>query len=209
MSHAITPPAPKDFRLLEESRALSRPGWLPPDDVLPGLARGRQEHQRLLGVVRDAGRAANDLVRRQQDLVAAWQAEARDTILAGGESTELAPLDRLAQEAEYEEAWQHVVAAKEALQSFARDRIQEVCDGRGDWENALAAREVDAEARREAARRILAEADAEAAELVRLRQWLNRTTGAVIFGHMAWDEIEAPPPPTDGVPLAHRSGPRR
>lgn len=183
---------PHRFRLLNENPALRREGWLPPDAVLPDLDGKRAEHQRLLEVVRELNDALVELGARHRAEDEAAVAATREAILAGNDPVLVPTPDKELQAAESAEAQMRHAAATEALQQFAQETIETVRAQAPEWEDELAEREAAADSKREQARRLLAEAETLVLELGRVRQWIDRTTGKLIFGHLPWDEIKVP-----------------
>jgi hypothetical protein len=63
-----------------------------------------------------------------------------------------------------------------------------------DFYASLDGRRAEAEAKRDEARRLLAQADAVVGEADRMRAWLDRESGQSALGHFPYEQMETPDP---------------
>jgi hypothetical protein len=87
-------------------------------------------------------------------------------------------------------------AWSEGFAQFLDEAVRTIKDSEPGWQAELKDRSAAAEAKREEARRILAEADAEVGDVDRLARWLRRTAGDGPLGgeHIGWERFLATPP---------------
>ena len=185
--------------LIGAEPGLTQPNWLPPADAWPELAECRAEHERLLGIVASEQSAVSALERRFADEDKNHSASLRDAFLGGDEPAQKAtsPEDRAAQLAG---ARARATAATDALVASLENTLAEIAEKAPEWYDLLVSRRADADAKREQARRLVAEADAVAAEIGRMRFWLDRESGRSVLGHFPYAEMALPPAETAVTP---------
>src|SRR5215218_2861731 len=149
----------KRWLLLENNPALSQPGWLPPPEAWPELAPLRAEHERLLAVARQESAALSEL-RKRHEAEDAARGETMTAAFLAGSDPAVAGASAQARDSELAEAHLRVEAATDALVTFLNEAIAEIRQHAPEWYATLERRRAEAEAKREEARRLLAEADA-------------------------------------------------
>ena len=185
----------KRWILLENNPALLQPGWLPPEGVCPELAAFRAEHERLLAAVRAESAAAHE-IRKRHELE---EAERADRLTAAfltnggdpGTDTRQTEQERYA---ELADAGLRVEAATDALVAFLGEALPQIRALTPDLYASVDGRWQEAEAQIAEARRAVAEAEQQAIELVRLRNWLDRESGVSALGHFPYDQMPAAVP---------------
>lgn len=180
----------KQWLLLENHPALSDPGWMPPPEAWPELAELQAEHVRLLAVTREETAKLSKLHKQREDKEAARGNTMKAAFLAGK-----SPMDEKGKRAQtrldldIEEARLRAEAATDALATFLTEAIAEIEHRAPEWYATLDSRRADAEVKREAARRLLAEADAVVGEAHRMHSWLDRESGRSALGHFPYEQI--------------------
>jgi hypothetical protein len=182
------------WRFLEDEPAVSYAGFFPPADNYPELAHLRAEHERLLAAVSDAQAHASELHRRASAEQDARADAMRDAVLSGGKPGDAELAARTVTDEQIAEAHLAADAAREALQTFAQHAVAEVVELAPQMHAELDARVLAAEEKREQARRLLAEAERDAAEPKRMRNWLDRCTGESTLGLYPFEEMGLPLP---------------
>ena len=183
------PPSYGEAGLLSEAPALSDREWPPEGTGIEELDDLRAEHERLIDAAVEVGNELAEVRRRHEEedreYADALRAQAAGQKVKIPELTppaeraaELAPLEAKAR------------ANYEVREAFAQRAIETIKESYGDFVDVLDEREGEAEARVEAARRQLAEAEAEVGATVQLRQWLARTAGHSRFRLMPERHIQ-------------------
>ena len=185
-------PQHRRWRFLEDNRALTMPGWLPPAEECPALAEVREGHLRVLAAVADTSRMAGELARRRGAELEAVRAAEEEALFSG--KTVKTP-DVTVTEDEIAEARVKAEAARDALQRFARQAVEQVREREGQIVSALEEQALEAVAKRVEAQRLLAEADELERTPARIQLWLDRITGASKLGHFPYELMAAPPKP--------------
>jgi hypothetical protein len=196
---------------LELNRALRHKEWLPEDSGLPVLAALRQEHLRLLDVVKMTSEAVWQVRQKFEAEDAARQVVLRDSFQTLG--TERAPLElpeatppeiRDEELAAAREQWE---AAKDVLETFLGQALTVINDRADDWLLSLDERAKEQDVKRQEARAALALADAQSAETNRLRAWIERSSGrAAIHDHYPYGWMTPPPDDDDDAPVSGAPG---
>jgi hypothetical protein len=180
------------WAFLEDNPAVEQPGWLPPAEECPELADLREQHEHVLATFADARRAVGDLHRRAEAEAAAQTDALKDAILAGkGADTVELPEVTVA-EGDVAEAIRRAQVARDALQQFARQAVETMRERATTIHAGLDERLREADAKREQARKLLAEADRVGAEPKRMRNWIDRATGDSALGLYAYADMPAP-----------------
>jgi hypothetical protein len=188
------------WRFLEDNPATTNPGWFPSAVDCPELAELRAKHERLLLGFHEALKALGDLKSRAESEKERQGKSLLDAILAGGSPTTTPLPEPSVTEEELAEAGQRAEVARDALQTFAEDAVQSVRAQAGAIRAGLAGRFGEADAKRDEARRLLAEAERLSAEPMRLQHWLDRATGASVLGLYPFEQMEVPVPvPVPGL----------
>lgn len=184
----------KHWPVLENNRALLHPGWLPPEDVWPELGELREEHLRLLAAREQAVIEAVEVQHRHEAEDADRSTEIKTALLDGDglADAEGTPSDE--RSADLTEARLRVEAATDALVEFLTMALAEVTERAPDWYARLDAHAAEVEAKREEARRLLAEADQNVGGVQRMRHWLDRESGKSPLGHYPFDQMPVPQP---------------
>src|SRR5690348_11990778 len=108
---------------LEDNRALTDAGWLPPAEDCHALADLREAHERVLAASTEAGKAASALSQRREAELEAVRA-AEEEALFSGKEVELPKVT--VTKAEIDEARMKAQAARDALQRFVRQAVEHV-----------------------------------------------------------------------------------
>jgi hypothetical protein len=177
---------------LEDNRALTFPGWLPPADECPALADLREAHERILAATAEASRAATEVQRKQEAELEAVRA-AEEEALFSGKPAEV--LTVTVGDQEVAEASERAHAARDALQRFVQHAVEQVREREPEIVAALDGSREEAAAKRAEAQRLLAEADELERTPQRISLWLDRVTGRSNLGHFPYSEMAAPAPP--------------
>ena len=175
-----------------DNLALKSADWLPPADVWPELAELRAEHERLLAVVSQEGRAAWEIEKRYEEEDAARDEALREAFRTGkdaGADTREAEEERRTALAD---ALLAAGAAQDALIAFLREAMAEIQEKAPAWYELLESRRAEAQAKREEAERLVAEANRLVSEATRLRNWLDRETGVSALGHYPFAQMGIP-----------------
>lgn len=188
----------KRWFFLENNPALLDPDWLPDEQAWPELAELRREHVRLLGIARDAAESYSAVLARHESEDGARSDAMRQAFLSGGDHEDEAP-DQEARAAEVNEARVRAEAATDALVEFLTGAIAELQERAPQLYAELDGLALAAEAKREEAARLLAEAERHVGEQARRRFWLDRISGVSALGHFPFGQIDVPlpPPPPD------------
>jgi hypothetical protein len=186
-------------RWLEDNPALLMRDWLPPEDEWPELAELRTEHERLLDARTEAWEAAGELTGRFSAEDEARSEEMKVALREGREPDEVPVTSGEQRADESREAIALWDSATEVLVEFLQEATDEIADRAPELYAQLGQEEREAEAKREEARRMLAEADRRVAGITRKRHWLDRGSGASKLGHYPYEQMPIPeaPAPTD------------
>src|SRR2546423_7679345 len=183
---------PRRWRFLEDNRALTFPGWLPPAEDCPALAELREAHERVLAAAAEAWTAAAALgSKREAELEAARAAE--EEAMFTGKNVAVPKVT--VTEAEITQARVKAQAARDALQRFVRQAVEEVREREPEILEELDGARQQAAAKRAKAQKLLAEADALEQKPKRIQLWLARYNGTSHLGPFPYSETVAPPPP--------------
>ncbi len=182
--------------LFENNPALLKENWLPEPELArwPQLRRLREEHVRLLGERVRTGREVSALRQRHEDEDKA-RAEALTTAYRDGSGEEDVPDVTPPEEraAELREAEARYKAAHEAFVAFLEEAVATVQEHADAWRDDLDKQAAEVERKRERAQQLLAEAEADEEEILRMRAWVTRTeTGR--RGHYPYAELPVPRP---------------
>ena len=178
-------------RILVDNPALKEPGWLPPADEVPELAHLRAEHNRLIDAAAETYSEYSALCRRRDAELEARRA-AQERGFLGGERV---PVPEVTiSDAALAETAERALVARDALQTFTQTAIEEVRERDPSLLIGLDETMRAAQAKRAEAEQIMAEADAMEAGTRRLHDWLGRTVGRNVLGHLAYEQLVAPGP---------------
>jgi hypothetical protein len=174
--------------------AHTRTGWLPQGTGLPGLDGLAAEHRRLLGVSAELGAELHTVrVRFEQEDVARQQALQRGYSSGKDERLpEVTPFDH--RQHEIETAEEKLLAANRALKAFLDGAMAEIRRREAGWDAQLAERVAEADAQREEAMRLLAQAEAKVHSVDHMRRWVHRTATGGDHWLIAYDELPVPSP---------------
>jgi hypothetical protein len=174
--------------------AHTRRGWLPQGTGLDGLDDLAVEHRRLLGVGAELGAELHALRKQYEQ-----EDAARDAALQGNVST--GKNERLpdvtspdVRQHKMGEVEQRMLAAARALQEFLNGAMEEIRRREGEWDTALLERVAEAEAQREEAIRLLAQAEAKVHAVDHMRRWVHRNSTGGDHWLIAYDELPIPTP---------------
>jgi hypothetical protein len=186
----VTEQQHRRWTFLEDNRALTMPGWLPPAEDCPALADLREAHLRVLAAAAEASRAAADLQRQQEEQLEAVRASQEEALFSGkpGKVPEVSVSD-----AEVIEARERAQAARDALQRFVKQAVSQVRELRPEIMAQVDASWQVAATKRAEAQALLAEAARLEQTPKRIELWLARIDGTSVLGHYAYDQLEAPP----------------
>jgi hypothetical protein len=177
---------------LEDNRAVTDAGWLPPAEDCPALADLREAHERVLAAAAEASKTAADLHRQRNAELEALRAAEEEALFSGKDTK---TPDVTVTEDEIAEARVKAEAARDALQRWVRQAIEQVREREGEIVAALEETALAAIAKRVEAQRLLAEADAMERTPQRLQLWLARINGQSKLGHFPYSQLAAPAPP--------------
>jgi hypothetical protein len=187
----------KQWLLLENNPALLRHDFFPPPDVWPELAPLRAEHERLLTVASSERHAYAEAQRKHEAEDAARGTELTAAFLAGGIPGDDARPSEETRTDELADARLRAESAYDALTAFLGEALAEIQARAADWYEQLEPRHAEAQAKRDEAARLLAEADAQVAEVRRFSSWLDRESGRSALGHHPYSDMPASAePPT-------------
>lgn len=155
-------------RLLKIRTLRERSDWLP-SGLWPELDELRAEHGEWLEAVREAG---NEQIRLREQFKDEDEALNR-AVAAGTEPPEVTP--GAERDATLKMAVAKSKAERDRLGEFLARALETIADKEPEWRNDLARLDIEAEAKREEARRLLADADRKAGEVLRTRRWVQRT----------------------------------
>jgi hypothetical protein len=178
--------------LLDNNPALWRSNWLPDGSEWPELAERRAQHERLLAAVEQARAQELAVHRRHSAAEKAHAAELQEAFLQGREPNAPDVASPDARAAEKADADRVTKAAVAALEQFLAEALAEIRERAPEWYAALDARAGEADAKRQEALRLLAEADAHVAGMERMRGWLRRATGESPMGQYPFSELPIP-----------------
>lgn len=178
---------------LETYRAVHKRDWLPELAHWPELVDLRRRHLALLDA---ADAVAHELAQlesafEQED---AHRAEALKSAYLDGTGEAALPEATTPEHREAARAplLERSAAIMDALEEFVGRTLATLASKREEWFGELAQVDAAAEAKRREARRLLHDADREAAEVARARTWLDRNSGGRL-GPVHWDALAAPP----------------
>lgn len=181
------------WQILEREPALLKPNWLPNEAAWPELAERRAQHERLLAAIAEVGQEALAARQRHDAAEKAHADELQAAFLEGRAPSEpeerQPPEARAAEVADFE---RRASAARAALNQFLEETLAEIKERAPEWYALLSERQAEVEAKREEARRLLAEADASVGEAERMRFWLARATGESPLGQYPFAEMPVP-----------------
>lgn len=177
---------------LEDNRALTMEGWLPPAEDCPALADLREAHLRVLAAAAEVSAAAADLERQQKVQLEAVR-DAHEQALFSGEPAEVP--DVTVSDQEIIEARERARAGRDALQRFVKQAIEQVFEAAPEITAALDETRREAAAKRAEATALLDAADRLEATPKRVERWLARIDGTSKLGHYPYAQIEVPAPP--------------
>ncbi|HET7571779.1 MAG TPA: hypothetical protein VFJ77_03820 [Gaiellaceae bacterium] len=188
---------------LDRNPTFKRPDWLPPDSGWPELDALREQHIRLLDQVAAAGHAAAEVQRQHE----AEDKQRKDALTksyrSGSGPVELPdPTPPEQRQSELAAATEQVEAALDALEEFIGQALATMRAHRDEWFDALDDQVAVGEQKRAEARRLVAEADAAAGEVHRMRLWVDRHTGGRL-GPIPYAELA--PLPAERLDRAARS----
>jgi hypothetical protein len=173
---------------------VTKPGWLPAG-LWPELDERRDQHEEAVKQVAEATTAAQaigDKFRAEDEA----RIEAYKTGMEAPTMTDPAERERMTAEARA-----RFKAAQEALAEAVADAVDTLETNGAEWIADVTRRTDEAEDKKAAAARLLAEADQLVAESDRLRLWLARSSGIdqrlARLGHISLDSL--PLPSRDGV----------
>jgi hypothetical protein len=182
----------KRFLLLENNPALGNPGWLPPPAAWPELAKLHVEHQRLLAARHAEWEAWRDLPDRYEAEDEAHHNALKSSFLSGSSIPDDERDYEEARNTEVADALLRLEAATDALQTFLMEATAEIQRRAPEFYNTLNSRRAEADAKREQARRALAEAEAAVGETFRMRAWLDRESGKSALTHFPYADMLTP-----------------
>jgi hypothetical protein len=184
------------FKLLEDYPALMDRGWLPAADEWPEFGELRDEHHRLLDACDRAIRIASETnarFRAEDDQVAA---EMKAALKEGREEKhdlKVTPTEERRKEGTDNRT--RITVAITGLEEFLEGAINDVKELAPGLYEGLATEDAEAEAKRQEAARLVAEAEVVAAEVQRKRMWLNRESGPKTpMSHFPFEQVAAPLP---------------
>jgi hypothetical protein len=185
----------QDNTLIWNNPALLMEEWLPDPPPWPELAEMRLDHLRLLQERARLGSELSGLRQRFKD-EDETRAEAMQAAYREGAAPELAevtpPEERQSVLAEAEA---HATAANGALIDFLTEVLERLKAEQLAWLRRVESIELGIQEKREQARRLLAEADAEVGDVERLRSWLVRAASGRMGPHVAWAHLAPSIPP--------------
>lgn len=179
------------WRFLEDHRAVTFPGWLPPADDCPALADLREAHERVLAAAAEAWHAAAELRHQRETELEAVRA-AEEQAMFAGEPADLP--DLTVSEEEIAVASRSAEAARDAFQRFALNAIEQLREREQQILEELDGARQQAATKRAEAQKLLAEADALEQTPKRVELWLARYNGTSHLGPFPYSETVAPPP---------------
>jgi hypothetical protein len=179
------------------------PECFPLHTGLDGLAGIGEKHRRYLAALHEAGDAVAAVAKRHEAADAARHAALLDG--AHGRDAKMPKEITPAQRAqELRDADERRDAAEAALCEFLDEAIEEIRDLAPTWQAELESRSGEARSRREEAKRLLAEAEAEELEIKRRRIWVDRTANGIDVMAIAYPDLPAPVPvPTPELDSTH------
>ena len=187
MSTSVT--APKPTSLLDEAPALWNPGWIPPE-AWPELSEMREQHIRILGEFRRTARSYSDLTRRYEHEDEARTEALQEGYRLGTEPERLDSTPPEERQARLAEAKLHYDAAREALERFLREALAQLKADQPKALERLREHACELEEKREAARRLLAEAEAATGDLDRLHTWVMRSASDHPAFQVVWEHLQ-------------------
>lgn len=180
------------WMFLEDNRALTDEGWLPPAEDCPALADLREAHLRILAATADAWHMAAELRSKRDAELEAVRAAEEQAMFSG--KTGKTPAVTVTED-EIAEARVKAEAARDALQSFVRQAVEQVRELSEEIVVALDERYQEAATKRAQAEALLAEADELERTPQRVSLWLDRISGESKLGHYPYSQVAAPPKP--------------
>lgn len=181
----------KRWLLLENNPALLRADFFPPEGVWPELAPLRGEHERLLAVASGERQAYAEAQRKHEAEDAARGTELAAAFLAGGNPSDDTRATEEERHTELADARLRAEAAYDALVAFLTEALAQVQARADEWYAQLEPRHAAAQEKRDEAQRLLAEADAQVAEVRRFSNWLDRESGRSVLGHFPFADMPA------------------
>jgi hypothetical protein len=158
------------------------------------LKEMRQTHLRLLSERDRAFGAVSELRRRFEREDEERKEALTAALLVDGKPRKVATTPEAERQAQLGEAMERGEAAIAALGEFLVEALAALDAKREEWSGDLDEHRRRADEKRGEALRVAAEAEAEAREFDRLRDWLSRTSGGDSGFHMAWGLLPTSPP---------------
>jgi hypothetical protein len=168
--------------------ALGMRSWLPPEDVWPELATLRKQHIKLLEIRAREQEAYSALQRKFEAEDKQYNIEL-EAHIARGKVPEDTRQTLDARKTELDSARERVEAANKVLRKFLEKATAEIQARAPEWYEKLERRRTEEDPKIAEARRLLAEHEEKQADAYRMHEWLDRETGRVKTGHLAFSEM--------------------